>query len=411
MKIIFGCSIVLNLVFAAFLASNLKTTRGAIGIDQAATKVLTNSVVKKIKQQSQKSAATEFVQIDWGTVESADFKEYIKNLRAIGCPEETVRDIIIADVNKLFAARRLTMFAQPKDLNYWEAENQNEMWRNRKFQKQNQILEREKRDLIKELLDIDLNKEMQKLYGYGQTDRTEKLLGFLPPEKSASVKTVREKYQALMQKIYEEADDNNSVETQAQIKNLRAQQKAELVQLLSPEEMRQYDLRLSDTAQSLRQGLLGFEASEQEFASLYGIREKFDGPMQDIPYDPDDEAGNKKRSEIYKNMEGEIKSSMTPERYAEYKRGQDYEYRELINFTQGLDLPKEAANKTYDIKKTAEEAVRKVRSDQKLTAEQRKETLKALRDETEKTLTEVMGEKGLKGYKRDRGWWIRNLGN
>src|SRR6185369_814692 len=39
---------------------------------------------------------------NWANVESPDYRDYIAKLRAIGCPEETVRDIIIADVNKLY---------------------------------------------------------------------------------------------------------------------------------------------------------------------------------------------------------------------------------------------------------------------------------------------------------------------
>src|SRR5438477_10715956 len=42
---------------------------------------------------------------NWSSVESADYKRYIANLRATGCPEETVRDIIIADVDKLLESR------------------------------------------------------------------------------------------------------------------------------------------------------------------------------------------------------------------------------------------------------------------------------------------------------------------
>jgi hypothetical protein len=41
----------------------------------------------------------------WRSIESADYKEYIANLRAIECPEQTIRDIIIADVNKLYGPR------------------------------------------------------------------------------------------------------------------------------------------------------------------------------------------------------------------------------------------------------------------------------------------------------------------
>src|SRR6516162_1933421 len=34
----------------------------------------------------------------WRDVESPDYPVYIANLRAIGCPEQTIRDLIIADV-------------------------------------------------------------------------------------------------------------------------------------------------------------------------------------------------------------------------------------------------------------------------------------------------------------------------
>src|SRR6516165_11399960 len=44
----------------------------------------------------------------WSELESPDYVTYIANLRDIGCPEQTIRDIIIADVNGLFAKRRAT---------------------------------------------------------------------------------------------------------------------------------------------------------------------------------------------------------------------------------------------------------------------------------------------------------------
>src|SRR5207247_3949875 len=42
----------------------------------------------------------------WREVESDDYPTYIANLRDIGCPEQTIRDIIIADVNALYSRRR-----------------------------------------------------------------------------------------------------------------------------------------------------------------------------------------------------------------------------------------------------------------------------------------------------------------
>ena len=41
----------------------------------------------------------------WGQLESSDYKTYISNLQAIGCPEQTIRDIITADVDSLYSRK------------------------------------------------------------------------------------------------------------------------------------------------------------------------------------------------------------------------------------------------------------------------------------------------------------------
>lgn len=41
----------------------------------------------------------------WGQLESEDYRTYIANLRGVGCPETTIRDIIVADVHALYEPR------------------------------------------------------------------------------------------------------------------------------------------------------------------------------------------------------------------------------------------------------------------------------------------------------------------
>src|SRR5262249_4910910 len=57
----------------------------------------------------------------WQEVESPDYPTYITNLRNIGCPEQTIRDLIIADVNALFARRRATELITPEQ-QWWRSE-------------------------------------------------------------------------------------------------------------------------------------------------------------------------------------------------------------------------------------------------------------------------------------------------
>src|SRR5690348_9697318 len=56
----------------------------------------------------------------WQEVESPDYPTYIANLRNIGCPEQTIRDIIIADVNALYSRRRALELVTPEQ-QWWRS--------------------------------------------------------------------------------------------------------------------------------------------------------------------------------------------------------------------------------------------------------------------------------------------------
>src|SRR6266705_6788254 len=56
----------------------------------------------------------------WRAVESDDYPTYVSNLREIGCPEQTIRDIIIADVNALYSRRRGLEIVTPEQ-QWWRA--------------------------------------------------------------------------------------------------------------------------------------------------------------------------------------------------------------------------------------------------------------------------------------------------
>src|ERR1051326_7801672 len=100
-------SLGVNLVLAAgwFIARNQWAKNSAVAAAQAAQAVQatgrTNGVVKR-----------QF--FSWREVESADYPTYVANLRDIGCPEQTIRDIIIADVNALYARKRAPELVTPE---------------------------------------------------------------------------------------------------------------------------------------------------------------------------------------------------------------------------------------------------------------------------------------------------------
>ena len=70
------------------------------------TSTVTQIAVRKINATNNLLAALAGRPLNWRALESTNYVQYIENLRAFGCPEETIRDIIITDIAKLYARRR-----------------------------------------------------------------------------------------------------------------------------------------------------------------------------------------------------------------------------------------------------------------------------------------------------------------
>src|SRR5436309_15212503 len=135
--------------------------------------------------------------ISWAAIESTNYQDYIRNLHAIDCPEETIRDIILTDVAKLYAKRRAAIRAQGQPYRFWQT---GEAWENNATtnpatRRQLQELENEQRELIKQLLGVDLQTELAKYWN--ADDDQERMYGFLSQDKRQKVMELQAKYDAM----------------------------------------------------------------------------------------------------------------------------------------------------------------------------------------------------------------------
>ncbi len=60
----------------------------------------------------------------WSQIESSDYRAYVRNLRGIGCPERTVRDIIHADIDGLYTTRRQDLHLPEAGSGAWSLSEQ-----------------------------------------------------------------------------------------------------------------------------------------------------------------------------------------------------------------------------------------------------------------------------------------------
>jgi hypothetical protein len=120
-------SLAANFYLAAYLILYSQTRAGRSGFIRASAEAFQEPLQKKHVSIGGRTPfgapGTEMASIlpfCWSDIESADFRQYIANLRAVGCPEATVRDIVTADVGQLFSARAAEIWKRSSPLHYWQ---------------------------------------------------------------------------------------------------------------------------------------------------------------------------------------------------------------------------------------------------------------------------------------------------
>ena len=60
----------------------------------------------------------------WSQIEADDYQTYAENLRRIGCPEETIRDLVKQDLDKLYDQRKADILSKaPARKEFWKSGN------------------------------------------------------------------------------------------------------------------------------------------------------------------------------------------------------------------------------------------------------------------------------------------------
>ncbi|HKQ40819.1 MAG TPA: hypothetical protein VJ063_22315, partial [Verrucomicrobiae bacterium] len=150
--------VVANLALAgwAYYTLKLRPQREAAGIEQAASS-REDAHPPAIEHAPEPQVVTVTNQVTWDQLESEDYKTYIERLRSINCPEQTIRDIIIADLDKLLAPQFHAIYGRKPEVKYWESEEE-ELANNhdhREWARKERELDKQKRQIVKELVGVD----------------------------------------------------------------------------------------------------------------------------------------------------------------------------------------------------------------------------------------------------------------
>ena len=200
----------------------------------------------------------------WDAIERRDPRQFIAGLRAIGCPEQTIRDIVATRISREFQSR----LQAARD----EVDRERPWWRGRQASRQwlelsqlSRALRRERDDLVEELFGESANPLVFQIVARpgGSTVGRE----FLPAEKKEQLREVEQHYRQSSEEVTYPAGRPLDEDERSELQNLQRQQRAEIAAILTPQELEGLDARESAAARYVLQKLPE-AGSEAEFRAM-----------------------------------------------------------------------------------------------------------------------------------------------
>ncbi len=409
-------SLIVNLALAWVVAWAL-VARGRPPKPDGALQHLTNRVLRtrKVVVESPLQVLTVTAPFHWSGVESADYRVYMANLRAIGCPERTVREIIVADVDQLFLERVRELFYPLNNRVWWLLANQDQAKElGDRVEKDWDALMDQRKAVLKELI------SREEPYARDEAEaeirehaRWAHTLDFLSPEKQDQVLTVRKTTETAIRELWvadqqhQKLTKEERADRQRQQRELEAGRDQQLSALLTPEELAEYQLRTSQGAE-VRQRLSRIEFSEDEIraiARLNNERRQLEGQVSG-----DNPESRQRKMEVARQTDAQLKETLGATRYADYVRASDGRFEQISQVTERFGLPEATAVSVYDLQLEAQARAAQVRSDSALPAEESQALQQAIRDETERSLKATLGDKVFATLERRGGaGWLAGL--
>lgn len=334
-------------------------------------------------------------------------------LRAAGISDEMIRGIVQMQIWKKYEARFKALNPQmnPDPNKPWWKDDRNQQNRwgggmTKAQREESKRLQREVRDETVRLLGPDASRNSWQ----------EQRLSFLPAEKRQSLQDIQQDYQELISEVNQDTQGFRLASDAEKLRFLQEEQKRDMEALMTPEERKTYELRMSNTAQQLRWKMTQYDATEQEYLTIFPLQKAFDdkyNPRQNDPYAEQVERDQnfwKDRQAAEKQLQDQIKSLIGEQRYADSLRLQESDWTQLEAATRRLELPADTPTRLYALRDTTASAVKQIADNSSLSNEQKKAALGVLATSTREQVRASLGFEGAEAYFKNNGMtWLKEL--
>jgi hypothetical protein len=390
-------------LIAISLAANVAIGIAAysrLAAKRPASKVLTAIVVKR--DATAKPALD--LTTRWHEINRiSDDTKLVAQLRAEGFPPAVIHALISERIEERYTSRLRAIRQKSPKKPYWQTSGWYDSILDLAARAEVRAIYREQRDAVRALLGDD--GEFLDDYQRAQRARS---YGTIPAAKISALENILRDYSEITRQVREGNQGITLAADREKLALIENEKRTDLVQLLSPAELEEYDRRNSPAASEIRSKLRYFDASEQDFLALYQIQRDFD-----IRYGRDNLSGEQsdRRKAALSELAAQIKTALGPDRYVTYEIVTDGNYFATRSLMTDLGLPPESANALVAIQRNTNSAAESILTDQSLSAEQRTAQLASLEKAATEKVTAALGTtENFASFKRySAGQWLNRL--
>ncbi len=332
-------------------------------------------------------------------------------LRAAGVDDETVRQLVSQRVWKKYESRfkALQPQTQPDPAIWWKNPEQ--------LRHQRQSQTREQREASRELHKA-IREETEALLGKPDAPQInpwqQRQYGFLADEKRELLQRVEQDYNELIGEVNNETMGFQLPSDREQLRFLNEEKRRDIESLLTPEELRAYDLRNSPTAQQLRWKMTQMDASEEEYLKIFDLQKNYDRLYNDHQNHAEpverDQAYWKARQEAEKELKAQIRATIGDERYLDYVMSNDHGFQQVRAAALRFGLPEDTPRKVYALRQEIPSDANRIADDPNLTDEQKRAGLTALADTARDQIRAQLGAEAAEIILKNSSFrWIGEL--
>ncbi len=324
----------------------------------------------------------------WDQIESTNYATLIKNLRDVGCPEQTIRDIVVTDVDREFDRRRATEIVSP-DYEWWKADPDPAL-----------VLAAASKakalgDERAQLLTALLGPNWEDLSDYALATRagislTGPILGDLPDDVKKRVLAATSQGQQKIEAYIEAQRAAGLPPDPMQVAQLRQQFLTQMVVILTPQQYEEFALRYSQGAQLLRQQTRGLNLDADDFRQLYNALSPVTGQAV-YYYNGTDPELVKQQQALQVQQEAILKTTLGDELYNAYTLAQDPLYRSTAAVAEQLGAPASDLGPLYQINRATQAEFDRIRNDPNMTADEKVEALSNAHIDQAQSLQQLLG--------------------